>query len=66
MITNTEVIFKLALKQIGREMSETCSPEVKLIHAEHVWRTRVQTLGIQDKKKEKPSTPLRTGPPEIL
>lgn len=28
------------------------SPEVKLIHAERVWRVRVQTLVIQDKKKE--------------
>lgn len=33
-------------------MSETCLLEVKVIHAEHIWRTRVQTLEIQAKKKE--------------
>lgn len=33
-------------------MSEICLLEVKIIHAEHVWRTRVQTLEIQAKKKE--------------
>lgn len=32
-------------------MSETCTPKVKLIHAEHVWGARVQTLEIQDKKE---------------
>lgn len=33
-------------------MSETCLLEVKVIHAERIWRTRVQTLEIQVKKKE--------------
>lgn len=33
-------------------MSETHSPEVKLIHSEHIWKATVQTLEIQDKKME--------------
>lgn len=33
-------------------MSDAYSPKVKLIHTEHVWRARDQTLVIQDEKKE--------------
>lgn len=32
-------------------MSETCLPEVKPVRAQHVWRIRVWTLEIQDKKE---------------